>query len=86
MAQREPPLGLPGSDGADDRLQIGGQLPTQRLVAPATQGNRDPNRFGPWYQLLFALVVPISVGVWVFAGPILETLFGSGWKNLCVRS
>ena len=39
-----------------------------------TQGNRDPNRFGTWYQTLFAFVVPACVGVWVFAGPILETL------------
>jgi O-antigen/teichoic acid export membrane protein len=46
-----------------------------------TQGNHDPNSFGPWYQLLFALVVPVGVGVWVFAGPILETLFGTGFGN-----
>jgi O-antigen/teichoic acid export membrane protein len=44
-----------------------------------TQGNRDPNRFGAWYQVLFALVVPTCVGVFVFAGPILETLFGTGF-------
>jgi O-antigen/teichoic acid export membrane protein len=46
-----------------------------------TQGNRDPNRFGPWYQVLFALVVPTSVGVWVFAGLILQILFGTGFGN-----
>jgi O-antigen/teichoic acid export membrane protein len=45
------------------------------------QGNRDPNRFDAWYQTLFALVVPACVGVWVFAGLILETLFGTGFGN-----
>jgi O-antigen/teichoic acid export membrane protein len=46
-----------------------------------TQGNRDPNHFGAWYQVLFALVVPTCVGVWVFARLILETLFGTGFGN-----
>jgi len=46
-----------------------------------TQGNRDPNRFGAWYQALFALVVPTCVGGWVFAELILETLFGTGYGN-----
>jgi O-antigen/teichoic acid export membrane protein len=46
-----------------------------------TEGNRDPNRFGAWYQVLFAFVVPACVGVWVFAGLILETLFGTGFGN-----
>jgi O-antigen/teichoic acid export membrane protein len=46
-----------------------------------TRGNINPNRFGPWYQLLFALVAPVSVGVWVFAGPILGTLFGAGFDD-----
>jgi O-antigen/teichoic acid export membrane protein len=46
-----------------------------------TQGNRDPNRFSPWYQVLFALIVPACFGVFVFAGPILETLFGRGFGN-----
>jgi O-antigen/teichoic acid export membrane protein len=46
-----------------------------------TQGNRDPNRFGAWFQVLFALVVPTCVGGWVFAGLILETLFGAGFGN-----
>jgi len=46
-----------------------------------TLGDRDPNRFGPWYQILFALVVPTCVGVWVFAGPILEILFGPGFGD-----
>ena len=46
-----------------------------------TQGERDPNRFGAWYQLLFALVVPMCVGVWVFAGPILTILFGQGFSE-----
>lgn len=45
------------------------------------QGNRDPNRFAAWYQVLFSLVMPVCVGVWVFAGPILETLFGPGFGN-----
>jgi O-antigen/teichoic acid export membrane protein len=46
-----------------------------------TQGNRDPNRFDAWFRVLFALIVPISVGVWVFAGFILKTLFGAGFGN-----
>jgi len=46
-----------------------------------TQNDRDPNRFGAWYQILFAFVVPASVGGWVFAVPILETLFGTGFGN-----
>jgi O-antigen/teichoic acid export membrane protein len=46
-----------------------------------TQSNRDPNRFGAWYQVLFAFVVPICVGGFVFAGLILETLFGKGFGN-----
>ena len=41
-----------------------------------TRDYRDPNRFGTWFEVLFALVVPACVGVWVFAGLILETLFG----------
>ena len=41
-----------------------------------TKGERDPNRFGSWFEILFALVLPPCVGVWVFAGPVLETLFG----------
>src|SRR5262245_40471617 len=46
-----------------------------------TQGNRDPNQFGAWFQVLFAFLVPICVGIWVFAGPILETLFGTGFGS-----
>ena len=46
-----------------------------------TQGKRDPNRFGGGEQVVFALVVPTCVGAWVFAGPILETLFGTGFGN-----
>jgi O-antigen/teichoic acid export membrane protein len=46
-----------------------------------TQGDRDPNRFGPWYEVLFALVVPFCVGVWVFAGPMLRILFGTGFED-----
>jgi len=46
-----------------------------------TQGNRDPNRFGAWFQVLFAFIVPMGVGVWVFAGLILQTLFGTGFGN-----
>ena len=46
-----------------------------------TQGNRDPNYFAAWYEALFALLLPISVGVWIFAWPILETLFGAGFGN-----
>ena len=46
-----------------------------------TQGNRDPNRFGLWYQALFALVFPTCVAGWVFADSILEILFGTGYGN-----
>ncbi|MGH6846353.1 MAG: oligosaccharide flippase family protein, partial [Methylocella sp.] len=46
-----------------------------------TQGIRDPNRFGAWYQVLFAFVVPACVGVFVFARLILETLFGAGFGS-----
>src|SRR5262245_21292358 len=46
-----------------------------------TQGNRDPNQFGAWFQVLFAFLVPICVGICVFAGPILETLFGTGFGS-----
>jgi O-antigen/teichoic acid export membrane protein len=45
------------------------------------QGDRDPNRFGAWYQLMFAFVLPACVGGWVFAGLILELLFGPGFEN-----
>jgi O-antigen/teichoic acid export membrane protein len=46
-----------------------------------TQGNRDPNSFGAWFQVLFALVMPTCVGFWVFAGLIMEVLFGKGFGN-----
>ncbi|MBV8142171.1 MAG: polysaccharide biosynthesis protein [Verrucomicrobia bacterium] len=45
----------------------------------SAKGNRDPNCFGAWYEVLFAIVVPPCVGVWVFAGLILETLFGTAF-------
>ena len=58
------------------------QLLTSRIAHRFnTQGDRDPNRFGAWYEVLFALVLPVCVGVWVFAEPILETLFGTGFGN-----
>jgi O-antigen/teichoic acid export membrane protein len=46
-----------------------------------TQGNRDPNCFGAWYQVLFEIIVPTCVGVWVFARLILRILFGTGFGN-----
>jgi O-antigen/teichoic acid export membrane protein len=46
-----------------------------------TQAVRDPNQFGAWYRLLFALVVPTCVGVWVFAGTILTMLFGPDFQE-----
>ena len=46
-----------------------------------TQGNRDPNRFGAWYQVLFAFVVPACVGGWVFAGLILENSVRNGLRE-----
>jgi O-antigen/teichoic acid export membrane protein len=45
------------------------------------QGNRDPNRFGAWYRILFEFVVPTGVGGWVFAGLIMQTLFGKGFAS-----
>ncbi len=57
-----------------------GQLLMTRIARSFnTPANRDPNHFGASYQVLFALVVPSCVGVWVFAGPILRTLFGTGF-------
>jgi O-antigen/teichoic acid export membrane protein len=56
-------------------------LMTRIAYSFSTQGHRDPNRFGACYQVLFALVVSTCVGVWVFAGLILETLFGTGFGN-----
>jgi O-antigen/teichoic acid export membrane protein len=47
----------------------------------SAKGNRDPNCFGGWYEVLFAVVVPPCVGVWVFAGLILETLFGTAFGD-----
>ncbi len=46
-----------------------------------TQGNLDPNRFGAWFQVLFALALPTCVGFWVFSGLIMEMLFGKGFGN-----
>ena len=47
----------------------------------SAKGNRDPNCFGAWYEVLFAVVIPPCVGVWVFAGLILETLFGAAFGD-----
>jgi O-antigen/teichoic acid export membrane protein len=47
----------------------------------SAKGNRDPNYFGAWYEFLFAVMVPPCVGVWVFAGLILETLFGTAFGD-----
>lgn len=49
----------------------------------ATHGERDPNSFAHWYQILFALITPAVVGGFVFARLILETLFGSGFGEAC---
>ncbi len=46
-----------------------------------TRGSRDPNSFAAWYKVLLALVVPPCVGVWVFAAPILEILFGKSFGD-----
>lgn len=70
-------------------MEIGMMLPSliaQLLMSRIsysfnTQGDRDPNRFAAWYRVLFAFIVPICVGVWVFAGQILEILFGRGFEN-----
>ncbi|MBV8889115.1 MAG: flippase [Alphaproteobacteria bacterium] len=56
-------------------------LMTRMAYSFNTQGDRDPNRFTPWYQVLFAIVLPTCVGVWLFAGPILITLFGAGFAD-----
>jgi len=47
----------------------------------SAKGNRDPNSFGAWYEILFAMIIPLCVAVWVFAGFILTTLFGSAFGN-----
>jgi O-antigen/teichoic acid export membrane protein len=47
----------------------------------SAKGNRDPNFFGAWYEILFAVVIPLCVGVWVFAGLILEGLFGTAFGD-----
>jgi O-antigen/teichoic acid export membrane protein len=47
----------------------------------SAKGDRDPNFFGAWYETLFAVVIPPCVGVWVFAGLILETLFGTAFGD-----
>lgn len=47
----------------------------------SAMGARDPNCFGAWLEVLFAVVVPPCVGVWVFAGLILETLFGPAFGD-----
>ncbi len=43
--------------------------------------DRDPNRFGTWFEVLFSLVLPLCIGVWVFAKPILKTLFGASFAT-----
>jgi O-antigen/teichoic acid export membrane protein len=56
------------------------QLLTTRIAYNFNaQSNRNPNRFGPWFQILFAIVLPACVGGWVFADLILEILFGPGF-------
>ncbi|MGD9614983.1 MAG: flippase [Alphaproteobacteria bacterium] len=45
------------------------------------EGSRDPNRFGAWYEIMFALVIPFCVGIWIFAEPILRILFGTGFED-----
>ena len=58
------------------------QLLMSRVAYSFTQAReRDPNRFRAWYEVLLALVVPAYVGVWVFAGPILELLFGKSFGD-----
>ncbi len=47
----------------------------------SAKGNRDPNRFSGWFEVLFAVVIPPCVGVWVFGGLILETLFGTAFGD-----
>jgi O-antigen/teichoic acid export membrane protein len=56
-------------------------LMTRMAYSFATQVNLDPNRFAAWFRLLFALVIPACVGVWVFAGTILALLFGPGFAE-----
>lgn len=62
--------------------QLFGPLLLSRMAHNfSAKGNRDPNFFGGWFEVLFAVVVPPCVGVWVFAGLILETLFGTGFGD-----
>ena len=62
--------------------QLFGPLLLSRMAHNfSAKGNRDPNYFGGWYEAIFAVAVPPCVGVWVFAGPILETLFGTAFGD-----
>lgn len=54
-------------------------LMTRIAYSFSAHGERDPNRFAAWYQILFALMTPACVGGFIFAQLILETLFGSGF-------
>jgi O-antigen/teichoic acid export membrane protein len=56
-------------------------LMTRASYSFNTKDDRDPNRFGAWYQVLFALVVPVAIGGWVFAGLVLEILFGKAFAD-----
>jgi len=62
--------------------QLFGPLLLSRMAHNfSVKGARDPNDFGAWFEVLFAVVVPPCVGVWVFAGLILETAFGTAFGN-----
>jgi O-antigen/teichoic acid export membrane protein len=59
-----------------------GQLLMTRVSYSFNTGDeRDPNRFDAWYQVLFAFVLPVAVGAWVFAGLVLEVLFGKAFAD-----
>lgn len=70
-------------------MEVGLILPhllSQLLLARIAEafnapGNRHPDRFGASFQTVFAFVVPVCVGGWVFAASILESLFGAGFGS-----
>jgi O-antigen/teichoic acid export membrane protein len=61
--------------------QVFAPLLLSRMAHNFSKGNRDPNCLGAWYEVLFAAAVPSCVGVFVFAGLILETLFGTAYGD-----
>jgi stage V sporulation protein B len=56
-------------------------LMTRLAYSFNAEGRSDPNAFRAWYQALFGLVLPMCVGVWLFAEFLLATLFGESFAD-----